>query len=124
MTKDIKLKAAKKSLINLGFNVEYQSDKSLVVYYGEDNVPFLFIIHDTDEFPGLILNVAIDYFNTLEMAEITVDLMHVARVAVGEQFYFNKAGILTTGEHAVLAFEAENVPNSLINMETKSKEFH
>lgn len=124
MAKDVKLKNAKKSLQSLGFNVQYQSDKSLCVYYGEDNVPFLFIIHDVSEFPGLILNTAIDYINVPEIIDITIDLMHVCPLAVGEQFYFNKKGELTTGEHALLQYEAENVPGALINMETKSKEFH
>lgn len=124
MAKDIKLKSAKKALQSLGFNVEYQSDNSLVAYYGEDNVPFLFIIHSPEDFPGLIMNTAIDYINVQEAIDITIDLMHICPVAVGEQFYFNNKGELSTGEHALMHFEAENMTNGLLNMETTSKEYH
>lgn len=108
MAKDIKLKSAKKALQSLGFNVEYQSDNSLVAYYGEDNVPFLFIIHSPEDFPGLILNFSLDYLNVPESVNITINLMHSSPLTLGEQFYFNNKGELSTGEYAEIAFHMDN----------------
>lgn len=124
MPKSPQLKSAKKALSNLGFNVQYQSDNSLTVYYPDDNVPFLFIIQDLTEFNGIILNFACDYPVVLEAVDIVINLMHVCPVTTGDIFYFDKKGSLLTGESAMLQFEADNGQSILATMEPTSNAKH
>lgn len=120
--KDTRLKKAKKLLQDYGYVVEYQNNTSMTVHYSDEKDPFLYIVLDTNEFPGFILNWSLTFINSSESCGITIDLMNIEKVALGEPFFVNSTGNLFTGEHALLQFEMELT--DLSSLPTDSKEHH
>jgi hypothetical protein len=94
------LKTTKKRLENQGYLVSAKEDFVLEVAIDDETLPFCFILVDGETFDGIILSLAADFPFSDVAADIAINLMHVAPVAVGESFYIDDMGDTFWGDEA------------------------
>lgn len=113
------LKSAEAIFQKRGMYVENPDKACIAVSNSMDELPFLYLIDNKDEFNGFIISLAVDYINTYEILDITLSLLNISPMALGEKFYINPNGDTYWGEEAEHAFILDNL--KVENMEGPSK---
>lgn len=103
------LKSAEAIFQKRGMYVESPNKKCISVSVNVDDLPFLYLIHDNKDFNGLIMCLAVDYIDTYELLDLTIGLINLAPIALGEKFYISPEGSTYWGEEAAQAFTLDNL---------------
>ncbi len=112
------LKEARKYLDTQYFTTKL--DKTCFAVLKEENGenPFLIVTYDPKMFDGYVLSFSVNFTKVHEALNILLNLQDLGPVALEEQFFINKHGVLFFGE------EAEMLNNPLFDMEVEKKELH
>jgi len=117
------LKIVKQRLESQSYIVGVKEETILQVCMEDDQIPFCFILVDIDTFHGIIVSFAADFPFSNIAADIAINLMHVAPVAVGESYYIDSTGETFWGEEAIIQ-NSRDEANTLDNMQPISQLKH
>lgn len=121
MSKNTYLISAEAMLMNDEYFVEFKDDNVLELSLSKEEKPFAFIVIEKDQFPGFIVCISLDFLDCYIIANLMINLMHIAPVALGEGFYRANDGILYWDEDAIGQFELEKNPELLEKLKPNTK---
>lgn len=124
MKKNNYLVAADKMLKKQKMFTTFVDENILEVCLNKSEKPFAFLIIEEDQFNGVVVCLALDFHQTFIVADLVINLMHVAPVATGEAFYRSNTGELYWNEEAQLYFEMEYNSDLLDELPTINDTLH
>jgi len=108
MKKNPYLQTAAKRFKKQSLYPVFRDENVLELSLDKKSHPFAFLTVERDQFPGIIMSLAYDFSDAYLTADITLFLMHVCPVALGEAFYRSKDATLYWGEDASFRYALEN----------------
>ena len=108
-------------LIKQGFHTESVKNSVLTIAIDELDTPFMFVLENFEGHKGLVLSVAVDFFDCALAMELTIAIMHLAPVVMGESFYCTDEGIYY-GAEAQRMYNLNNL--NLAELDVTSKDVH
>ena len=124
MQKNTYLVDAQKMLKKQGYYTVFRDSNILEMCFNKQSMPFAFLVIEDEQFPGIIISFASDFHEVMLASDITITLMHIIPIAVGEPFYIDKSGNTYWGEEAEIRFSFETNPEWLEKSGSPSKELH
>lgn len=124
MEKNKYLAQAEKMLKKQKYHTYFPDENMLEVSRDKNSKPFAFLIIEKEQFPGIVLSLALDFHQTYIVADMTINLMHIAPLALGEPFYRSVNGTLYWDTAAQLYFEMEFNKEMLNNLEPVNDTLH
>ena len=90
------------------FHFDFLNGNVLTVSLDADDIAFAHLIVDEDQYPGIILSLAIDFPEAYIASDLTLSLMHICPIALGEVFYLSRGGNMFWSEDAHSQCDIEN----------------
>lgn len=118
------LLSAQQMLKKQGYHTAFRDANLLEVSQSRKDYPFLYLVIEKDQFPGIAMCISLDFNETYVIADLTIKLMHIAPVALGEIFYRSNDGKLFWSDDAIEYFTLENDKDFLKNLSPLSKAFN
>lgn len=78
----------------------FRDNNSLEISLNNKSLPFAFLVIDDEQFHGIILSLTVEPIDASLIAELTVNLIHIAPLAMGETFYITRDGGCHWGDNA------------------------
>jgi hypothetical protein len=124
MKKNPYLEQAAKMLKKQKMYTKFRDENLLEISQDKESKVFCFLTIEKEQFPGMIISLAFDYHETYVVADMVINLMHIAPVALGEAFYRSKNGNLYWGTDAAFHFALECDSQIIRDIEPVSKDLH
>lgn len=124
MKKNSYLEAADKMLKKQKYHTKFRDENLLEIAMDKKEKVFAYLAIEQDQFPGIIMSLAYDFGETYVIANLTIDLMHLVPVTLGEPFFRSKNGTLYWGTDAAKYFALEFNNQFLKEVEPVSKDLH
>jgi hypothetical protein len=124
MKKNTYLVAAEKMLKKQKMFTTFVDENILEVCLNKSEKPFAFLLIEEEQFNGVVVCLALDFHQTYIVADLIINLMHIAPVALGEAFYRSVNGNLYWNEEAQLHFELEYNKDLLDDLPTINDTMH
>lgn len=124
MNKHPLLVSANAMLKRQGLHTTFKEENLLAVSLNKKTKEILYLVIEEQQFPGIVISLAIDCFQALVIADIIINLIHLAPVAMGEPFYRSNSGVLYWDEDAIEYFDLECNPELMQQLIPINDSFH
>ena len=99
------------------YHFEFLDSNILTVSVDKGFSPFAHLVVDESQYPGIIMSLSVDFPESFIVADLTLSLMHVCPITLGEVFYRSNGGDLYWDLDAHFQYDIESNSDLLEDLE-------